>query len=461
MPDLRRQLAERVVDPFLWSTLKRYPLLHTLAELRERQWDDQEAFRDRQAALLAALLSHAVGRVRFYGERTDGLLPSEIARDPHTSLAAFPILEKKHLLEHVEDLRCEMGRGAYENTSGGSTGKPVRFRQDKTYLSRNLAVRRLVHEWAGVRVGERHAKLWGARRDIARGGAAVKRRLGDFLLNRLTLDAFAMDSDTMHGHIRLISQFRPVLLEGYADALHELALFAERNGLGVASPRAIVTSATTLFPQMRETIARVFGAPVFDRYGSREVGSIASECDQHEGLHIVGETTVVEVVDELGRHVGAGEEGDVLVTSLWNYTMPFIRYRIGDRAVRGNDRCSCGRPYPLLARIAGRSDACLARPDGGVVVPEFFVRLLRVECGAGVVHRFQVVQEELDEVLVRIVPWVGKDSEVLSHEPEIVARIREAMGGACRVRVVLEDDIEPTPTGKHLLTVSKVGRPTS
>jgi phenylacetate-CoA ligase len=259
----------------------------------------------------------------------------------------------------------------------------------------------------------------------------------------------------MRRYAEIICRSRPTCLEGYADALYELAVRVERDALPMRAPGTIVSSAGTLLPHMRETIERAFGARVFDRYGSREVGDIAAECDRHEGLHVFGETTIVELVDEDGREVGEGGEGEVLVTSLHNYTMPLIRYRIGDRAVRGTDRCSCGRPYPLLAGVAGRSESRLRSMDGGVVLPAFLRHVIGVEGNDGSIRKFQVVQEAADRITVVIVPYEGSEGRALAREDDMRARIQQKMG-ECEVRFVLADHIDPTPTGKHLYVVNRM-----
>ncbi len=199
---------------------------------------------------------------------------------------------------------------------------------------------------------------------------------------------------------------------------------------------------------MREKLELVFGAPVFDLYGAREAGAIAMECDRHNGLHVFGETTLLEIVDGRGREVDIGERGEVLTTNLRNYTMPLIRYRIGDDAIRGREVCGCGRPYPLLERIVGRGEASFVRPDGGTVVPVFFRHVIGVECDTGTIDKFQVVQESLDHVRVRIVPRAGGSGPDREIREKIAARFREVLGEDCRVEFQIEEKIEPTPTGK-------------
>lgn len=455
MTDLRRILASHVTEPLLWKVVKRYPVFDRLAEWRERQWDSAAVFEDRQMRALGALLSHALARVPYYTERVSGLTPEGSASAPRDGLSMFPVLEKRDLTLHSDSLTCEMNRGSYWNLTGGSTGEPVRFLQDRVYQASALATTMLFFEWAGVSPGARHLKLWGAPRDLGSGRVALRRRLADWLSNRVTLDAFDMSEPTMRRYAETISRSRPACLEGYADALYELAVRVEGLGLPMQAPGAIVSSAGTLLPHMRKRIEETFGAEVFDRYGTREVNGIAAECDRHEGLHVFGETAVVEVVNEDGRAVSEGEEGEVLVTNLNNYTMPLIRYRIGDRAVRGADRCSCGRPYSLLERVVGRTESCVHRRDGGVVPSEFFIHVIGVEYNDGSIGKFQVVQEALDRITVVIVPSEGAGEGALAHKDEIRGRIQQ-MVGDCEIRFALVDHIDPTPTGKHMYVVNRM-----
>jgi phenylacetate-CoA ligase len=445
----RRILASRISDPLVWTVLKRLAVFRRLAEFRRWQWDDVETFRARQAAALGSLLSHAVSRVPFYAERAGDLSSTEIARDPFACLARFPALEREELVERFDSLACEMGRGGYVSSSGGSTGEPVRFLHDKDYLSSAIATTFLFFEWAGVPHGSRLVKLWGAPRDIGGSSIPLPRRIADWMANRTTLDAFDMGEKAIDEHARAIARIGPVCVEGYADALYQLALHMEETGIAPLRLSAVVSSAGTLLPHMRQKISGTFGAEVFDRYGTREVGNVAAECDRHNGMHVFGETSIVDVVDDSGRGLAPGEEGDVLITNLTNYTMPLIRYRIGDRAVWREGACDCKRPYPLLERIAGRSESRVVRADGGFVPAEFFIHILGVEHNDGSIRKFQVVQESTERIRIRVVLRGGTAAPGPGAFDEIADRIKQMMGENCRVDFEVVDAIAPTATGKH------------
>jgi len=451
----RRLLAATIVDPLLWDVAKRIPLRRRLGEFRAAMEHSRREQKHRLERRLRDLLLHAVEHVPFYREAA-GASCAEIAGDPLGALQAFPVVEKDDLRRRGKTLICEMGRRTFSNASGGSTGEPVHFLQDSVFMTAAIAAKWMAFELAGISRGDSIVRVWGARRDFRTHRYPLLRSVRDRIDNRVVLDAFRMGTEQLEAYSRLLSSRTFDCVEGYADALFELALYAEAHGVPFKRPRAVVTSATTLLPHMRREIERTFRARVFERYGAREVGDVAAECVQHEGMHILEDTNYVEVVDQDARPVGVGEEGDVLVTNLWNYTMPLIRYRLGDRAVLGRRQCDCGLPYPTLRRVAGRTSECLRAADGSVLSAASVAQLIGVVWGRGAIHRFQVVQEASDRVVVRVVPQGERTELPRSVGDAIVEALREALGERTTVEIVVQRELQPGPTGKIPYVVSRI-----
>ena len=191
------------------------------------------------------------------------------------------------------------------------------------------------------------------------------------------------------------------------------------------------------------------------------MGDMACDCEAHEGLHVVTPTHEVEIVDDEGRLLPPGERGYLVVSCLTNLSMPFIRYKIGDLASWTGKPCSCGRPWPTLAGVDGRTADYFHAADGskfypGVIHSAFFYR--------DWVKRFQAVQEELDLVVVSILPRPGMAMEAAHLEKEleeIRQRLDGILGSAFRLEIKLVDDIPPSPSGKFAHLVSKVRPPAS
>ena len=454
---LRANISAYLLEPLFWGG-KRLPVLRRYRSFRDFQRSSVASFEQRQKTLLANLISHATVNIPFYRDHAteNHLEANDIRLDPWQALRSLPVTSKSAFVSNRELYALEIGRGTFRNSTGGSTGQPVEVLQDRVFQCDALATTYLFYEWALRPMGYKTLKLWGAERDLLKGKLGLNQRISDLIGNRKTLNAFRMDSERMLKYVQAINSFRPACIEAYASSIYELARYIGDNGLVVFSPGTIVSAAGTLFPHMRREIESVFGCEVFDRYGSREAGNMAAECREHKGLHVFGETTIIEVVDENGNAVSEGEEGEILVTNLSNYTMPLIRYRIGDRARAGTKLCECGLPYPKLERIAGRIGETFRTRMDGVVSPEFFIHLFGVMCNDGSIDKFQVIQKNIDHVVVRLKFKDDGSSWASTLEDKATALIKAVLGKECLVDYVNEIEIEPTPTGKHLYTICEL-----
>jgi len=196
---------------------------------------------------------------------------------------------------------------------------------------------------------------------------------------------------------------------------------------------------------------RSFQAPVFETYGSREFMLMGAECDRHAGLHLTTENLLVEVLDDEGRPVSNGEVGNVAVTDLTNYAMPFVRYLNGDRAVAGWDTCPCGRGLPLLRQVVGRRVDTVNTPDGRRLSGVFFPHLLKDYPS---VRRFQAVQDQPDHLELRLMVAPGWDS---AQQSQVEQTIRQALGPAMRLDLSVVDDIPLTSAGKLQVVLNRCG----
>jgi phenylacetate-CoA ligase len=441
--------------------LARGKTLSCLRAIRRCERLDAGRLHNFQQARLRALLLHAKQHVPYYANlfASCKVLDASGEVSPQR-LPEIPPLTKEILRSRFDEiLSDDLGsRRSWENTSGGSTGEPVRFIQDRGYDNWTSAMAVFFDAWSGYRRGDPKALLWGSERDLFVGRETWRKRLSWFLHNTVRLNAFRMTRENMLAYVGALNAHRPRQILAYASSLYELSQFIEREGLSVASPGAVMTSAGTLFPEMRTAIERVFRAPVFNRYGSREVGGIACECEKHEGLHVSATTNLIEILRDDGSSAQPGEPGEVVVTLLVNYAMPLIRYRIGDRGAWSEKSCSCGRAWPLLKHVSGRVTDTFISPQGTRIDGEYFTHLFYFRKW---IEQFQVVQEACDEVRVLIVPR-DRDCDPANRYAadidDIAGKIRFIMGPKCRITTEFPGAIPATPSGKYRYTISKCVR---
>jgi phenylacetate-CoA ligase len=368
----------------------------------------------------------------------------------------IPILTKDIIRVQKKNLYSDdiTNRNSYKNTSGGSTGEPTMFMQDINYNMSNRVNIHLAYSWRGYEPYDDMVTIWGAERDTFEGKKPLKAILTDFYHNRLVLNSFSMSENIMSNYIKLLNQHRPKLIKAYAQSIYELAKFANRKKIKVKKQYAIHSAAGTLYPFMKAEIEEVFNCKVFNYYGSREVGAIASECSAHDGLHILMEHSLVEVINANGDLCKPGEEGEIVVTTLNNFSMPLIRYKIGDVGIlKEYESCSCGCNYPKLEKVVGRTTDIIRTKLGSVVMPEYFIHLIGVVCNQGNIKIFQVLQNKLDEIIIKIV------QEGIVHPiqlNEIKQKIKLVMGTDCIVNFEFVDHIPKTLTGKFLYTISNI-----
>jgi phenylacetate-CoA ligase len=368
----------------------------------------------------------------------------------------IPILTKEIVQKNMKELISKdyQRRKWYYNSSGGSTGEPTRFIQDIDYKKWCEASSKYFYKDL-LNIDEGSVKkvyLWGSPRDLFEGSEGFRVKINDWLKNTVMLNSFRMTEKDMFSYIKTINSFKPDLIRGYASALYELGKFVERNNLRIYQPRSIVSSAETLSPEMREKIEAIFETKVYDFYGSRETASIAGECK--DGLiHIFSFNHFIETVDSNNNPVNDDQDGRIIVTTLHNYSMPLIRYEIGDMAVIGLKKCTCGNFLPSLKKIYGRIEEQFIRKDGNIVIGYFFVHLMGVILNKGYIKKFQMVQEDYDKI--KILAVVNKDVGIPDSEMnEIEQKIKFQMGQDCRIMWEFVDDITKTQSGKYLYTRS-------
>jgi phenylacetate-CoA ligase len=397
----------------------------------------EESFRRMQA-----VVRHAWERVPYYRRAFEGAgFHPDALRGP-ADLVRVPILEKADVIPDPHALCVgRLAPGARWDATGGSTGEPLRFVRSLRCDAVTYANEARTWRWYGVGPGARQAYVWGADRDVSPDRSASDWR--SRLLGIRQLNAFLLDDARCRRFAEILAEFRPTIVYGYATALARFAGFLEEQGQRLPeAPRAIRSTAEVLLPEHRAVVERAFGAPLFDYYGSREVGPIAGEAPGGPGLNVFSDVTYVEIVGEDGRPLPPGEPGDVVVTKLHEYEMPLVRYRIGDRAALLDDGQE-GRGFPRLTPLEGRVGDFVTGPDGRVIHGEFFTHLFY---GVAGVHRFQVVQPEPDRLEIRV---AGDDVDPAALE-SIRARSAEHFGGGPDA-VTLERvaEIRPGASGKH------------
>lgn len=439
----RTPLAAHVLYRPSLRRRRRHPVLARLRELEAEQWLAPERLEARHAHRVETFIRRALREVPLYRRQAVALgMEADRFTFPE-DLRDWPILARDDLQTAADGLVATGAdrAGAIWNHTGGSSGAPVAFLQDEEYRVLNLAAVARHDRWAGWDFGRRTALLWGADRDLAarRGWReALETRL---LRRQVELDAFDLGPEILDRFVDRLARFAPEILRGYASALALLAARLESTGRRLPPLRGIISCAETLDDPTRAALKRVLAAPVFDRYGSREFGLIASECEAGT-RHVNSAAVHVEILDG-ERPAAPGRSGRVVVTGLACRVMPLVRYDTGDVATAlSPEPCACGRGLPAVGRILGRTSDFVVGADGRLIHGEFFTHLFY---GRSAVRGFAVMQAADGPVVVEV---AGEGSALERDLREVEERIRTRLGTGIAVRTVRVERIAPPPSGK-------------
>lgn len=436
----------------------------SLNEMRRVQWSGREELLARSEARLEVLLKHAAENVPLYRDlyRSLGLKPDELRTI--TDLRALPVLEKADYRQCEPEALCAINVEPglrLERTTSGSTGQPFKFSLDRRALPVIFASHLFYDTWLGLELFDRYIRIVAptAQNQLPSNASSRSRvqwqitsRLQNFYekFTQQKLFLLAIDSETARSVWRRFEKFRPKFVMGYSSSLAAIADELLRSELPLSQPvHGVITIAETLTPNRRRLIEKYFQAPIFNRYGMRETGFWSAQSCQEspDQFHINTELVVCEILREDGTPCAAGEMGRVVLTDLHNFARPFIRYDTGDLAVAGAGECSCGRGFPLLGSIEGRSLECIRTPSGGEVNCTTLGQFLFVHHDhLDVVRHYQLIQEAPDRVSLLIVPDAGWNEQ---RRVRLRSDLAKLVGNDMEVDVKTVSEIPAEKSGKR------------
>lgn len=427
---------------------------HYYDTLNKTQWLSAAQMRELQDEKLRRLVRHAYRNVPYYRTRMQeaGIHPDDIRTQD--DLHKLPMLSKDDVRAHIYfDIMSENHDKSevLKITTSGSTGEPFVCYADRQQLEFRWAATLRSQEWTGYRFGDPCVRLW--HQTLGMSPSQVRKEKADaFFLRRRFVPVFEMREEILPDIIRQVSDWQPTLVDGYAEALNLIGQYIKVHGGLEHRPRGVMSSAQMLPDNSRAIIEEAFGCRVFDKYGGREFSGIAYECEAHQGHHVVSEGFIVEILRD-GRPAAPGEVGEVVITDLNNYCMPFIRYRIGDLAEAVDNRvaCACGRGLPRIGKIEGRVQSIIQGMDGRYLPGTFFAHYLKEFDYA--FKLYQVLQEEPESMIFKVVKGSRYSDDVLQ---EVLSTFRAYLGDAMRIDVQFVDNLEMVRTGKRLASVSRI-----
>jgi phenylacetate-CoA ligase len=422
-------LLDKIVLP-IGDILLGTRFIKHLRSWRKLQYASEADLHQLQQENLNKILKFTTTNIRYYKNIS-------LTGNAEHDLRNFPILYKHMMKDDIDAFVYGDKNKLICEKSSGSSGVQGTVYMSKQESSQSIAVQTLWWEWAGYRFGD----------SIFQRGMTTTRSLvksvKDWLLNTTYVSAFKLDEDDAKKYIHQFSQKPVKHMGGYASSLYVFAKLAEEMKEDRIHFKSVISWGDKMFPHYRSVIEKQFHTKVYDTYGCTEGLMIAGQCE-HGNMHVMTPHIYIELLDDNGNEVNAGEIGKVVVTRLDNFSMPLIRYYLGDLAIAAprDKKCACGRHFPILEKIIGRDTDIVKTPKGKFLIVHFFTIIME---HTPEVKQFRVIQENIDGIEFEYIIDKGFSHEVLTH---IETKIRETVTEPFTIKFTQVTEIPNTASGK-------------
>ncbi|MGO2119747.1 MULTISPECIES: hypothetical protein [unclassified Psychrobacter] len=427
------------------KNLRSRKIMKLLRSLRSRDVNDNKSNLIFQKNKLIKVLNIAFLEIPYYNSFQKDLNLDSL---DYSEFCKIPVLTKDIIRNDIDALinrSYESVDEVFKATSGGSTGEPLTFYRTKSQNIHGQAAYYNALELNGVDIYDKSIDLWGAERDMHSTKSSFSMK--NFLNNRLTLNTFVMSDEIMDRYIKNINSKKPAFIKAYVHSIYDMAKYINENNIKVKCKPVIHCTTGPLYPEMRDEISKAFNdAYVYNFYGSREVSAMASEVRGSEGLFVFYDNIFLEILDENDNPVKKGEEGEIVITTLNNFYMPLIRYKIGDRAIKGDD-LEFGTLR--LDKVTGRTLGVIHKADGTKIDGQFFTTLFFSKSS---IKSFQLVQKDIISLELNIV----KNDPFNPNELEEVINSIKIELPDVNIEVNFCKKIDLTETGKIMYVYSEI-----
>lgn len=396
---------------------------------------------DEQKQTLNKLIELAQSTSDYYAHRFVDIIKDGKGNYDITSL---PILRKSDVISNRQRMITASSNlnQLLQGKTGGSTGKPVSFYYDVSSIEIMLAGAYRCYTWAGWRPGEKVLHFWGAKQDVKLGNR-LRNILSTWITSENTIGVYDYTEEQLKLWVDGILDYRPAIVQGYASILAQLAKYILDTSTAISiNIKAVFSTAEVLYPWQRHLIEKAFSCKVFNQYGSREIPNIACECS-HGNLHTFTDMAYVESIIE-------DNENKLIVTSLSNFAMPFIRYEIGDLGKLREGECECGSPFPLMEMGLCRSNDMVVTKSGKNIYPSYFIHLLD---GINGIEQFQFVQENYNRIVLNISISGMFEDQVFN---DVKSRVKNDIDPDMELSINVVNDIDRTISGKYRYVINNI-----
>lgn len=414
-----------------------------LAELMKTQYFDADEMLKYQSKAFVKIAQHAIKNTDFYKNwaSRNGLVAEDITSIKDLNL--FPIIEKSYIRENSQEFKALPLSGKAKPITlhtSGTTGTPLSVYTDQDSRSEHYAFFSRLRSWYGLQPADRRATMFG--RIIM--PAAQKNPpfwRYDVINKNLLMSSYHLKNENLIHYYNKLVEYKPQEIFSYPSSIVQLADFIIKKNLAPIKLKLLMTTAEHLHHHQRKTLGRAFDAPIVNQYGCTEMAFFASNLPGGD-FCFHPEHGIAEVKGFSGALQNSGE-GELVATGLVNFSMPIIRYGMGDNVQLGAHN---NNGFMRLLDVQGREDDVIYMRDGTPVG-----RLDPIFKGGAGIKAAQIYQHENGNIDLRLVPDINYSVSIgNSLKAELIKRV----GYDFIIQLMIVDEVLKEKNGKFKSVVS-------
>lgn len=377
---------------------------------------------------LRKLLDHAQETTDFYKSYKN------------KNLKQFPVVNKKTIIDNYERILSKpyIGKKLHKMTTSGSTGTPFTVVQNREKRNRVLGSILFFGKKCDYVFGEKQLflRVWVA--------SIKKSRFKKFLQNMITEDISSLNDNEMENIEKILKKEKKLSnILSYASTLDRVSKYLEEKKCKPDdfSVKSIISGSELLQDDTRARLHKIFDCNIVSRYANEENGILGQEClSEHNEIHLNYANYYFEFLklDE-DKPAKEGEIARIVLTDLYNYALPMIRYDTGDLAIVS--KAKCGAKAKVISKIFGRRVDLIYDTAGKALSPHFITNTMWDSNGI-IQFKFTQVKAKEYKILLNV-------KEDFNDEEKIVKALKSGLGKDAKIKVEYTNEIPVMNSGKR------------
>lgn len=420
-------------------------------KLNRSQHYSESNIQSLQQYSLSGLLKHSYKYVPYYRAAFKNIGVNLADMNSYNILNSLPITTKNHIKDRPAMFLSSFYRKKQliNIQTSGTTGTPLNIFSTKEAIQRNYAFFSRSLNWAGV-TDDQPSATFAGRTIIPSNLNSPPFWRRNITMNSTLYSSYHLSESNIPAYIHELDRTKVAFIDSYPSSIYSIAQYINKYSIDHnIRPKAIITSSETLHQHQRQVIETAFECKIYDQYGSAEMAAFICQCKEGS-YHINPEYGIIEVLDKNNKHTDFGVPGRLVCTGFLNYGMPLVRYDTGDTVVLSDHKCDCGKCFPVIESILGRTDDLIVTPSGRTIG-----RLDPVFKGLSFIRETQIVQEKIDKITVNLVKDAGFSNDTAETlRNELIRRI----GDDVEISINIVDHIPRTKSGKFRSVISYISQ---